>query len=127
RLLLSVAVDEHEAEILKAVVPDIDILLNHDVADAPSLSGKSIKERLSIAIVNIFRKYEKPIVLLLEDLHWTSESLAPIQALMRYISTMPLMIIGTYRSDETPELAQTLSEMIALHLPLLNEDAVRAL
>lgn len=127
RLLLSVAVDEQEAEILKAVVPDIGTLLSQDVADAPSLSGKSIKERLSTAIVNIFRKYEKPIVLLLEDLHWTSESLAPIQALMRYINTMPLMIIGTYRSDETPELAQTLSEMIDLHLPLLNEDAVRAL
>ena len=127
RLLLSVEIDEQEAEILKAVVPDIETLLNQGVADAPSLTGKSIKERLSTTIVNVFRKYEKPIVLLLEDLHWTTESLAPLQALMRYITTLPLMIIATFRSDEMPELPQTLSEMTALHLQLLDEEAVRAL
>lgn len=127
RLVLSVEVDELDAEILKSVVPDISTLLNQAIDDAPSLNGKGIKERLSTAIVDTFRKYKKPIVLLLEDLHWTAESLAPLQALMRYIETMPLMIIATYRSDERIDLPEKLPEMTALHLPLLNETAVRAL
>ncbi|GAB5491672.1 MAG: hypothetical protein Phog2KO_18870 [Phototrophicaceae bacterium] len=127
RLLLSVPVDGLEAEILKSVVPDIGSLLMQDINDAPSLNGKSIKERLSTSIVNVFRQYRKPIVLLLEDLHWTAESLVPLQALMRYIDTMPIMIIGTYRSDEMIDLPEKLSEMNVLHLPLLDEGAVRDL
>ena len=46
----------------------------------------------------------RPIVLLLEDLHWADqESLILLEFVTRHIERMPLVILGTYRSDEVAE------------------------
>ena len=79
---------------------------------------------------------ERPIVIVIEDLHWADEaSFELFPHLARKLRDMPLLLIGTYRSDELhrrhplrpvlAELSRTrLAEDIALHR--LSEDDVGA-
>ena len=55
----------------------------------------------------------KPVILILEDLHWSdSTSLEFLLLLARRVSTQPIFLVLTYRSDETtPELTHLLAEL----------------
>jgi predicted ATPase len=62
----------------------------------------------------------KPVLLLLEDLHWADEeTLSLLDHLARLLARIPVMIIATYRDSETDvggPLAKTLDNLIRLHL-----------
>lgn len=55
----------------------------------------------------------KPLILILEDLHWSdSTSLEFLLLLARRISSQPILLLLTFRSDETtPELTHFLAEL----------------
>src|SRR5207302_453965 len=58
----------------------------------------------------------RPRLYVLEDLHWADEStLLFLEHLVERLSTVPVLIIGTYRDppiDVSPGLASTLSELV---------------
>ncbi|MCP4514685.1 MAG: AAA family ATPase, partial [Delftia sp.] len=89
RLLLMQDVPDLQAGILKDLVPDIDSLLGREVPAAPRLDGHAYQQRLILAIVDLFRNLPEPVLLLLEDLQWTSESLAVLQQMQRVIAQLP--------------------------------------
>lgn len=95
-----------QANVIKALVPDIGDLLGVEVADAPEVNPLFAQERLLTTIETLFQMQTRPILIVLEDLHWSGrESLELIARLARYTPTMPLMIVGSYRDEEAPELA----------------------
>jgi serine/threonine protein kinase/tetratricopeptide (TPR) repeat protein len=117
RLMLSTELSDLEASVLKELVPDIDALLGREVLNAPNLEGKAHQERLHMTIVDVFRRQTQPTLLLLEDLHWASESLEPLKALQHFISELSLSVFANYRSDERPNLTQELEPN--MHVMLL--------
>lgn len=108
RLLLSVAISDEDASVLKQIVPDIGDLLGRDVADAPVLEGASGKQRLLNTIANVFRLHQRPTLVILEDLQWAVESLDILKHLLPLLEKLPLLIIGSYRDDERPQLPEDL-------------------
>jgi len=62
----------------------------------------------------------RPVLLLLEDLHWADEgTLSLLDHLARLLAGLPVMIIATYRDSEIDaggSLAKTLDNLIRLHL-----------
>lgn len=69
-----------------------------------------IADKVLECIVRLAR--EKPLVLLLEDLHWADESsLFIFNYLARNIRDEPVMLLGTSRPGESPALDQTLERM----------------
>ena len=62
------------------------------------------------------RAREQPTLLILEDLHWADDStLALVDHLSQHRPTLPLMVIGTYRSsraDLNPNLTRTLERLV---------------
>ncbi|MGN6565662.1 MAG: ATP-binding protein, partial [Thermomicrobiales bacterium] len=80
---------------------------------------------------------EQPLVLLLDDLHWADlASIETLRFLARETATLPLLILVTYRADETPQThpLYTLVPLLVrearaerLTLRLLDSDAVHAL
>lgn len=116
RLLLTEPVTDVEASVLKEIVPDIGTLLGRAVADAPPVDPRLHQRRLVLAIVSLFRQTDQPILLLLEDLQWASESLEPVRQLLTTISERPILLLGTYRNDERPTLPQELlgTQLISL-------------
>lgn len=110
RLLLSTPeIDLLEASILKAIVPDIAQLLQIEVPDVPVLAGSAQQERLFLTIVNLFRKQTRPMLLILEDLHWANENLNPLKTLADRLSGMRLLVVGSYRDDDKPDLPDSFS------------------
>jgi tetratricopeptide (TPR) repeat protein len=116
-----------EAEVLKAIIPDIGALLGRLVADAPELDGVAGQQRLILTVAEIFRRQKRPVLLLLEDLHWASESLNVLKPLLHIVGELSLLIIGSYRDDERPRLPEELPEMKVIKLGRLPEEDIAQL
>jgi tetratricopeptide (TPR) repeat protein len=127
RLVLSTTLSDLEAGILKEVVPDIARLLGRDVPDAPPLQGEPARSRLSLTIVDMFKRQTQPILLLLEDLQWADESLVPLKALNQFVGEFPWFIVSSYRSEEASDLPAKLPDMQVLNLSRLSDSAIAEL
>jgi serine/threonine protein kinase/tetratricopeptide (TPR) repeat protein len=115
-LVISTKLSDLEASVLKAIIPDLSRLLNRTIPDAPPLIGEQEQQRLAMTIAEVLFRQRHLTVLLLEDLHWAEESLAPLQLLSQWVPNLPMMVIGTYRSDEQPYLYGDLPAMQHLHV-----------
>ncbi|MBZ0295544.1 MAG: protein kinase [Anaerolineae bacterium] len=127
RMALFTEFDDAEISILKEIVPDLDKLVQRDTPGVPKLSAKDRQDQLVLTILNMFRRSTQPLVLLLEDLQWTKESLVPLKNLNRLVEKLPLLIIATYRDDERPNLPQDLPEMHPISLQRLDTSGIAAL
>jgi len=128
RLLLQVKVDDTQAAILKEIVPDIAKLLGRDVPDNPSLPGIDPHQKLMSAIVDLIKHSEQALVILLEDLQWAESSLVLIKQLMEAETELShVMIVGNYRIDEAPDLAQNLEHFTLMELERLDKPLIQSL
>lgn len=127
RLALSVNFTDGEAAVLKSIVPDLPALLERDIPDAPPLEGRAQIRRLCTVISEVFSRQTQPTLLILEDLQWAGDCVEPLKLLHYQVSGLPLLIVGTYRDDETPTLPESLPNATPLKLRRLNDDAITAL
>ncbi len=128
RLLLMVDVDDLQASILKDIVPDIGDLLGRNIIDTPQLTGVEYQNRLVFTIMSLFRRYQQPLVILLEDLQWASDGLLLFQNMAQTWQQIPfVMIVGTYRNDEHPHLVTELSNFEVIDLHRLSRERIAEL
>lgn len=126
-LALSTPLSDIDAGILKQIIPDINTLINREVSDAPELEGRAGQQRLLNTIASVFRQQKRPIVLILEDLQWATESLEVIKYLLPMIGNLPVLVVGNYRDDERPTLPSELSGMTLIKLERLDEKGIAQL
>lgn len=128
RLLLAVEVDNEEARALKRIVPDINTLIGREVEELPADDTMAVK-RLTIAIESLLRRVcdKTPVLLLLDDLQWSQESLTLLGELLPLTRTLPLMIVGAYRNDERPTLPSDFPQMESMLLQRLDQAETRRL
>jgi DNA-binding NarL/FixJ family response regulator len=97
--------------------PDLSVL-----PPLPTLDPEQEKRRLFAALAHVFLSLaaEKPLLLVVEDLHWSDDtSLELLQYVARRYATQSLLILLTYRSDEVrPTLSHWLAELNREHLGL---------
>ena len=127
RLILSTKISDEHASLLRAIVPDIDDILERNIPPTPVLQGEIARTRLIKAILKLFVKQKKPILLLLEDLHWMIESLEVLKTLNQHIEKLPIMIIATFRDDEKTDLPQELPNMQLMKLNRLFAEEIAEL
>lgn len=127
RLLLSAETADVSAANLPEIVPEVDTIIEQTLASSPLLSGEDNHYRLSMTIIHLLRRQPRPVLLLLEDLQWTAESLDILRQIMPHTAHLPLLIVSTYRSDERPELAEMLPGVHHIKLNRLSPDDIRAL
>ncbi len=126
-LFMDTHITDFEAGILRAVVPDIATLLKRSLPDVPRLAPQAARERLIATITAVIQRHTRPILLILEDLHWVDESIAVIERLCRTITREPICIVGSFRNDERPTLPQELPAMQVLTLTRLAPDEISEL
>jgi tetratricopeptide (TPR) repeat protein len=127
RLILQSELSILEASILKPLIPDIDRLVGYSVADAPDIGAVASFNRFIVTITDLFIRQTEPLVVLLEDLQWSSESVEILKKLTPQLDNLPLLIVGTFRSDERPTLASDIPNVSLLQLEPLSAQAVEAL
>jgi tetratricopeptide (TPR) repeat protein len=127
-LALSVSLSDFQAGILKDVAPDIGDLIDRGIKDAPPLTETAYQRRLADALVDLFKQADTPILLILEDLQWTRESILPLRQMLKARNQLSrIMVVGTYRNDERPGLPEELPAMKSLILGRLDSEAIEAL
>jgi serine/threonine protein kinase len=127
-LVISTPLDDQEASVLKMLLPDIDHLLERPIEEALIVDPQTSQSRLLLVIEDLFRRQTQPLVILLEDLHWAgSESLMLLQRLETFTRQYPILIVGTYREDEKPSLAQDFRQMGHIRLNRFSKEGVIAL
>jgi tetratricopeptide (TPR) repeat protein len=127
RLVLTAELSALEAGVLKPLVPDIAILLERAVPDAPALSAAESSQRLVWTVTELLRRQPAPLVLLFEDLQWAEESLSLLNDVVQLTTDRPLFIVGTYRDDERPQLPDEVPGTQILHLNRLSTAAIAQL
>lgn len=94
-----------QASIFKLFVPDIDVLLGRAISAPTLTTPEEIRIRLFQTLSELLSQLRKPLLLLLEDLHWARrETLVFMAHLLEALPGLPIMLIGTFRSDESPDL-----------------------
>lgn len=126
-LALVTELTDLEAGILMALVPDIEQLLERKITPAPALDERRSLRRLAATLIALLRRQKQPVVLILEDLHWAVESLEILKMLVNVILELPVLIIGSYRSDERPDLPTEIPAANTLPLARLSESDIRVL
>ncbi|MFN8418987.1 MAG: protein kinase [Anaerolineae bacterium] len=127
-LTLNVDLGDEEASVLKAVVPDIASLIGREVKDAPEVSPMLAQGRLLTTIEALLQRQPHPVLIILEDLHWaTQESLGVLLRLAALSSKLPLLILGSYRDDERPDLPAQLDLIPHMKLKRLDDDGIEEL
>ena len=120
KLVLNQPLDKLEAAVLRQIVPNIAMLVDSNIPVPPKLDGRAYQQRVTNTIVSLVRQQSQPTLLIFEDLQWASESLEPIKQLLKLIDdTSGVMIIGTYRNDERPELPSLLAGSRTIELDRL--------
>ncbi len=123
-LALETDLSDEDASVLKALVPDLDTLLGREIPDS-RVNPLQAQERLLVLIEKIFTCQEQAILLMLEDLHWAgSESIAALDRLTALAPNLRLLIVATYRDDESRDLPAQVPGSQVLKLQRLEEDSI---
>lgn len=127
RLVLGSSLSDLEAGVLLGLVPDLGTLIGRTVADAPELDPGAARQRLAGAIAKLLAQQRQTVVMLLEDLQWVEESRELLAEVWPQVTGLPLLILGSYRNDESPRLPEQLPGARALRLERLGAAAIAEL
>lgn len=100
---------------MKHLVPEIDRIVG-DAVETPAEPFSMAALRVQALILNLLKRISRPTLLLLEDLQWMGFEGGLIREITAIVPELPVLLIGTYRSDEAPYLYGNLhrSEQIEL-------------
>lgn len=123
-LILTIDLDDLEAAVLRAIVPDVEVLLGRPISAAPVLpTAEAARARLAGVLADVLRRSaaERPLLLVLEDVHWADDdSLALLQHVRQVAMQLPLLVALTYRPGERPRLEHALQGLQRLDLHRLS-------
>jgi len=125
--LLSTPGDD-DLKVLVALMPDMALLTGVTVHEQTTIDPAKAQNTIVHLLERLLRQHGQPLVIILEDLHWaSSESLSLLELVSRLARSLPLMIVGSFRDDERPDLPNALAEMELLRLNRLNHDHIAQL
>jgi tetratricopeptide (TPR) repeat protein len=128
RLVLTTDLSNDEASVVRAVVPDMAKLLpGRRLHTSTATDRNAEREKLANTITEIFKRQQQPVVLILEDLQWVTDSIELLRQLLASVSHFPWLIVGTYRDEDRPTLPEELPQMRHMKLERLSEDAIMEL
>jgi DNA-binding CsgD family transcriptional regulator/tetratricopeptide (TPR) repeat protein len=105
------------ARALSPLLPERVLLLPElaSLLPLPELSPEQEQRRLFASLADFFTRQagKHPLLLIVEDVHWSDESsLQGLQTLARQMSSRPLLLLCTYRSDDLhPPLRSFLAQL----------------
>ena len=121
-LFTPLSIEEYST--LKAVIPDIEQLLEHSVPDAPPMTPQATQQRLVTTVADLFKAQQLPLMIILEDIHWATGSLDLLKAIAPAIESLPILVLATYRDDERPTLPTMLPTAKTMKLNRLSPAAI---
>jgi eukaryotic-like serine/threonine-protein kinase len=128
--LLDENLSDDEIALLKNFISDMETLIGRDVSkvEAKSIKPDEMQSQMINLLERVLRKQNRPFVILFEDLQWAgSESLTALAQFSNSMNGLPVLLIGSYRDDEQPDLYKQLPKMHMLKLRRLDESSIAEL
>jgi tetratricopeptide (TPR) repeat protein len=126
QLVLQAPPHSFDTSPLTMVIPDIEMLTGEPTHPLHPDDARR-QEELTEAICALFAVQPQPVLLVLEDLQWARESMVPLAALIERAASMPVLIIGVYRSDEFSGLPKRLPGTQVISLGRFERDEIARL
>ncbi len=126
QLVLQAPPHSFDTSPLTMVIPDIEMLTGEPTRALHPDEARR-QEELTEAICTLFAVQPQPVLLVLEDLQWARESMIPLAALIERVATLPVLIIGVYRSDEFSGLPKRLPGTQVISLGRFERDEIARL
>lgn len=121
-------IQDQEASTFKPFVSDIVTRLGRPIPDLPNAKPEELHSHLATSLQAVFKRLARPLVFLVEDLQWAgTESLRLLTTLSKNAAGVPVLLIGTYRSDEAPKLSEQLPSFVHMPLRRLGVEAIAEL
>lgn len=127
RLLLTTQVSPQEIGILSEIVADCEKLTEQQGIIPTPLEVDATRYRLESTIVDIFCRQTEPTILLLDDLHWGMDGIGILHRLTQRLKDLPIMIVASYRNEESPHLPVHVPLMERIHLKRLTSEEIKEL
>lgn len=116
------------ASVLKGIIADLPGLLEIDISDPPGIDAQAARQRLMSAVRDMLLNVKQPTLLVLEDLQWAGpDSLEALRGLAGQLADKPLLLIGSYRSEDRPELPSEIPSHQTVLLSRLRRDDIARL
>ena len=129
-------VEDREAAVLGTLIHDLPVVLERSIPEPlaettdgdGTLDSTANEQRLHSTIESMLLRWSDPLVIALEDLHWIDpSSLKLLRRLAEIMANRPLLIVGTYRDDERPQLPRELPLAHSLPLGRMSRSGTAAL
>ncbi|MEM7533160.1 MAG: tetratricopeptide repeat protein [Chloroflexota bacterium] len=128
RLALNTELNDLDAGVLQEIVPTLGTLLEREIPAIPQLSGEEGEQRIVLTMLSLVQQQDRPTLLLLEDLHWSTAGLAPLKQMLQVLEQLSgVMVVGSYRNDERPHLPNELPGAMLIQLERLNDSEIAQL
>ncbi|MBA3868214.1 MAG: tetratricopeptide repeat protein [Anaerolineae bacterium] len=126
QLVLDAELNDSDLYALKPILPDIEDLLERPLNGLAELNPEQAQQRLfAVFAALLHQRTKKPLLIILEDLQWaSSESLALLTYLQQSLPNLPVLIIGSYRNDETVHFEDLFEQAEVLKLDRLKPEAI---
>ncbi len=128
--------DDQEAATLCSLIHDLPAVLERPIPELSTQTSEGTgdpsaplnEQRLHSTIEALLLRWDEPLVIVLEDLHWIDpSSLKLLRRLSELAGTRPLLIVGTYRDDERPQLTTELALAQVMPLGRMSKSGTAAL
>lgn len=127
-LCLEVEISPLEAGVIKGLVPELPALLGRDVSDSLTLNAQAARLRLFSVLTSVLLRSHVPTLLILEDLQWADADVRELLGrILAQLAERPFLMIGTYRTEECPELPKELPAARPLALKRLRNESLAEL
>lgn len=121
-LALLTDMSETDAGIINLLAPEAANVSVKPASTLGDFEPAKVQERLVELISRVIRDQERPLVFLLEDLHWAGhESLTLLRQVSQLAEDLPLLVVASYRDDERPDLPDALPDVPIMKLNRLHE------
>jgi hypothetical protein len=111
-------INDDEAALLHLLIPDLEDIIGRPILPQMAISTRSTQERLFAVIVSLFARVKVPTLLILEDIQWAGgESQQLLSRLSNALSGTPLLLLTTFRDEQSlfPSQALRSLRLIRLH------------
>ncbi len=125
-LLPVTTLNETEASILKFTLPELNEFLDMAVSAAPDMGVEMNRQQLADTLFAMLSRQQTPLFLF-EDLHGALDQLHLIGQLAQMTENREMMIVCSYRSDDSPDLQPALPMMRQIVLNPLPRQQVERL
>lgn len=123
-LCIQTSITPEDASILQGIIPDIATLLQVDIPPYQPLTPQENQERLLALVEDLITQYQRPCLILLEDIHWAMESLLLLERVSQLTSQQPLMIVASYRTDDPTDIVKQFPHAQRLQLERLKPNHI---